>query len=249
MMRLRLGPWCFAAGLWPTVATLLFLPLLSGLGLWQLDRAGQKQRLQQHYDERLADPAVQITGAPIEARAVQFRRVMARGQYETEREILLDNRVHQGRVGYHVLTPLRITGSDRRVLVNRGWVAQGRDRSDRPATPAPAGEVEVQGVAVLPSMPGLKLGSGFQESAAWPTVWQRVELDAYAARAGTPVQPVIILLDADSPAGGFVRQWARLDAGIATHHGYALTWFSLAGVLLVIYIVLNTKRCENRSRD
>jgi surfeit locus 1 family protein len=56
------------------------------------------------------------------------------------------------------------------------------------------------------------------------------------------VQPVVLLLDARSPAAGFVREWARLDAGIATHESYAFQWFSLAVALLGIYLLVNTRR-------
>lgn len=247
LIRLRFGKWCFNASLWPTLATFVLLPLLIGLGLWQLDRAQQKQRLQQQYDTGLTAPVVPLTGAELKPGDIKYRRVQARGRYDTAQEILLDNRVYQGQAGYHVLTPLRISGSAQRVLVNRGWVATGRDRRERPATPAPETDVVVEGVAVQPSAPGLRLGPAFAEGEAWPAVWQHLELEAYARRAGVPVVPVIILLDADSPAGGFVRQWARLDAGIATHQGYALTWFSLAAVLLAIYILLNLRRCDDPS--
>jgi surfeit locus 1 family protein len=249
LIRLRFGNWCFNAGLWPTLATFALLPLLIGLGLWQLDRAEQKQRLQQHYDAGLTAPVVPLTGAEPKLADIKYRRVQARGRYDTAQEILLDNRVYQGQAGYHVLTPLQISGSAQRVLVNRGWVATGRDRRERPATPAPETDVVVEGVAVQPSAPGLRLGPAFAEGEAWPVVWQYLELEAYARRAGVTVYPMVILLDTGSPAGGFVRQWARLDAGIATHQGYALTWFSLATVLLAIYILLNLRRCNAASHE
>jgi surfeit locus 1 family protein len=59
----------------------------------------------------------------------------------------------------------------------------------------------------------------------------------------------VVLLDPDSAAGGYVRHWARLDTGIATHQGYAFQWFSLAIALAAIYILVNTRRTnENESR-
>jgi surfeit locus 1 family protein len=244
MSVLRAGRWCFELSLWPTLGTVILLPVLTGLGFWQLDRAGQKQHLQQQYDAGLSAPPLTLTTALVDIASVKYRRVVVRGVYAPAQEILLDNRIYQGQAGYHVFTPLHIAGGDRRVLVNRGWVAAGRDRQVRPETPAPAGEQQIHGVAVLPSGPGLKLGPAYPEGPDWPGVWQHLELDSYARRAGVPLQPVVILLDPESPAGGFARQWARLDAGIATHQGYALTWFSLAVVLAAIYILLNLKRCE-----
>lgn len=57
-----------------------------------------------------------------------------------------------------------------------------------------------------------------------------------------PVQPVVILLDPRSPAGGFTRDWTRLDAGIAVHRGYAFQWFMLAATLLALYLFFGFRR-------
>lgn len=241
----RLGVWHFAPGRWPTVAAALLFPGLCALGFWQLDRADQKLRLQQHHDAQVQAPMRVLDNAPVEARDVLFRRVMAHGRYDVAHEFLLDNRVHQGQVGYQVITPLRLAGSDRLLLVNRGWVALGRDRRDLPRTEAPRGEVTVQGVAVLPSAPGLRLGPAFPEGETWPRVWQYLDIAGFARRTNASVLPVLLELAPEGP-GGFVRQWARHDRGVAMHQGYALTWFSLAAVLAVLYILLNTQKISKR---
>ena len=46
----------------------------------------------------------------------------------------------------------------------------------------------------------------------------------------------MLLLDPGEQAGGLLREWKRLDAGIAVHQGYAFQWFSLAVTLLGIYL-------------
>ena len=244
-VRLRFGRYRLRAGLWPTLATLALLPLLTGLGLWQLNRAAQKQHLQAEYDQRQQDAAVQLAGEPQDAELLRFRRVRVRGHYEPRYQILIDNRVHQGQAGYHVLTPLRIGASDMRVLVNRGWVPVGPDRAVQPAVPPPDGEVEVTGIAAVPATGGFRLGAARPTAPGWQPLWQYVDLQAYAAGAPFPVQPVVVLLDPDSPAGGYTRQWARLDSGIATHQGYAFQWFSLAAALVAIYILVNTRRNDD----
>ncbi|MDD1632449.1 MAG: SURF1 family protein, partial [Methylococcaceae bacterium] len=227
-LQLRFGRYRLRAGLWPTLATLTLLPLLTGLGFWQLERAAGKQRLQAEFDQRQQDTAVGLGGELQDAELLRFRRVRVRGDYEPAYQILIDNRVHQGRAGYHVLTPLRLGASDMRVLVNRGWVPVGPDRRVLPAVPPPEGEVEVDGIATVPATGGFRLGAAQPAAPGWQARWQYVDLDAYAASVPFPVQPVVVLLDHDSPAGGYTRQWARLDSGIATHQGYAFQWFSLA---------------------
>lgn len=244
-LQLRLGRYRLRAGLWPTLATLALLPLLTGLGFWQLERAAGKQRLQAEYDRRQQDTAVGLSGELQDAELLRFRRVRVRGYYEPAYQILIDNRVHQGQAGYHVLTPLRLGASDMRVLVNRGWVPVGPDRRVLPAVPPPDGEVEVDGIATVPATGGFRLGAAQPAAPGWQSRWQYVDLDAYAVSVPFPVQPVVVLLDPDSPAGGYTRQWARLDSGIATHQGYAFQWFSLAVALAAIYILVNTRRSED----
>jgi surfeit locus 1 family protein len=232
----------FRARLLPTLATLALLPLMLWLGFWQLDRAQQKLALQADYDARNATAPVSLGGQPWSAEDARFRRVAIKGYYDSAYQILLDNRVHKGAVGYHVITPLRITGSDLRVLVNRGWVPVGRDRQHLPSIETPAEEQTVMGVAIVPGEYHFTLADPGPVTGDWPTVWQNLDMQRYGQAVPFPVQPVILLLDAQSPAAGFVRDWARLDAGIATHKSYAFQWFSLAVALLGVYLLVNTRR-------
>ena len=244
-IHLRMGRLLLRAGLWPSLATLALLPLMIGLGLWQLDRAAQKQLLQAEYDRRQQEPAVQLVSVLEPPEALRFRRVVARGRYEPEHQILIDNRVHRGQAGYHVLTPLRLGDGSVRVLVNRGWVPLGQDRAVLPVIETPRGLVEVTGLAAVPQTKGFHLGGAKPPGEGWQPVWQYLDLDVFRDNVAFPLQPIVILLDPDSANGGFVRQWARLDAGIATHQGYAFQWFSLAAALAAIYILLNTRKTDH----
>ncbi len=90
-------------------------------------------------------------------RACAFARVRASGEYDAARQILLDNKVHAGQAGYDVVAPLRLAGSDRFVLVDRGWIAQGASRAQLPVVPPPEGRVTVIGRANLPPRRYLEL--------------------------------------------------------------------------------------------
>lgn len=220
----------------PTLAALLLIPLFCFLGYWQLDRAEEKRSLQAEYDRRADRPPLSLDGELRTPAALQFFRVRASGVYEAEHQVLWDNRIHHGVPGYHVITPLRLGTSDTRVLVNRGWVPVGADRSQLPVIDPPAGRVTVSGTAVVPHVEFM-LGELDPLERARPTVWQQLDLARYAQQTGWRLQPVVLLLDPDRP-GGYVREWARLDAGIAVHQGYAFQWFMLAATVLVVYVVL-----------
>lgn len=237
----RRGSRSLAKWLIPTVGALVFLAIFSALGWWQLQRAEEKQVLQTEYDRRALDAPVRLGAGVQSADALQFAPVQASGFYEAERQLLLDNRSHRGAPGYHVITPLRIAGADTRVLVNRGWVPLGPDRQHVPDIAPPRGEVTVAGTAVVPHV-GFALGEPDALSPDRPTVWQQLDLGRYAEEAGVVLQPIVILLDPRSGAGGYVRDWARLDAGIAVHRGYAFQWFALAATVMVLYLVWAVRR-------
>jgi len=74
-----------------------------------------------------------------------------------------------------------------------------------------------------------------EKPAGWQKQWLYFDIPRYRAAVNFPVQPVVILLDPKSEAGGLVREWARLETGIAVHQGYAFQWFMLALTLLALY--------------
>lgn len=228
----------FRANLVPTIVFLVLLPVLLSLGFWQLDRARQKSELQALYDARMSDTPVSIGENIANPDDLRFYRVSVQGYYEPDYSILLDNRVHQGVVGYFVVTPMRIAGTQTRVLVNRGWVPLGSDRSELPTVTPPEGLQHVVGVATVPHAKVFQLAPPPPLSGKWQPVWQHMDMARYAEAVPFPIQPVVVLLDPGIEAGGFVREWKRLDTGIAVHQGYAFQWFSLAVALAAIFVYL-----------
>ncbi len=220
-----------------TVATLAFCALTVALGLWQTRRAAEKESLQAVLDSRAAEPRLTLPPVPAAAGAMALRRVSAHGEYVERFGILLDNKVRHGRVGYEILTPLRIAGGSVHVLVNRGWVAAGRTRHDVPRVSSPGGPQTVEGIAVVPGARIYELGIDTPRNA----VWQHLVLDRYRAWSGLELAPFVIQQTNDA-GDGLAREWDRPDTGADRHRSYALQWFSLAALAVVLYVVLNLKR-------
>jgi surfeit locus 1 family protein len=245
---MRIGRFEFRPSLWPSLATLALLPVLIGLGQWQLERAAWKQGLVDTHAARIGEPAQPLrrllassgSGADLE-----YRQVTAQGVYDLDHQLLLDNQIYQGAAGYQVLTPLHLEGGesgDAWVLVNRGWVPLGDSRSQLPAVTGPADRIMLRAMIKLP--PGKAFGPKAVEEhdARWPLVIQQLEIGPIGQRLDRPLLPLVLLLDkADS--GGFVREWKPVY-GITPdkHRAYAAQWFTLALVLLLIYIGVNTRR-------
>ena len=154
----------------------------------------------------------------------RYRTVEAAGRYDAERQILLDNRVHGGRAGYHVVTPL-VTGDGRAVLVNRGFIKAGATRAALPEAPPPAGEVRIRGRLNQPPSAYLELGATAPERG----VWQNLDLARFTAATGLAVLPLIIE-QVGGPADGLVRDWPRPDAGSDRNRIYMMQWYAFAGL-------------------
>lgn len=220
-----------------TLAAVAFCALTVALGNWQLRRAEEREGAQRQLDARAAGPAVALPSRAVDPAQWAWRRVTARGEYVAARTILLDNRVLDGRTGYHVVTPLRLAGTDVHVLVNRGWTPPGPSRSELPRFPTPGGTLTVEGVVTVPPARVFALG----DAAPAGPVWQHLKLERFRDLTGLALLPVV-LAQTDGAGDGLVRRLERPDAGADKNRAYALQWYVFAALALVLYVALNVER-------
>lgn len=216
-----------------TLATVLTMAITASLGRWQLQRADQKLNLQAEMDTRAALPVWTETDL-LQAEAPRtgwYRPVRLRGEWVPQASVFLDNRQMDGRPGFFLLTPLRLAGSDRAVLVQRGWTPRDfLDRSRTPDVPTPAGEVTLEGRLAPPPGKLFELG----ESAHGP-IRQNIELAAMASEYRLDLLDGAVLQTSDV-GDGLSRQWPRVETGVDKHHGYAFQWFALCSLAAVLYL-------------
>jgi surfeit locus 1 family protein len=209
------------------------------LGNWQTRRAEQKLQAQEHREERAGAPALDLPAFPVRVEDFADIPVRARGEFKPAHTLYLDNKVLRGMVGYHVLTPLKIAGGNLHVIVNRGWVAAGARREDLPPIRTPPGEVSLEGFALVPARFHYELGS---DTGAGPVV-QNLALDRMGERTGLSLQPIVLYQTSDS-GDGLLRAWQRADSGADTHRGYALQWYLLAALTMVLYVTYSFRRVD-----
>jgi surfeit locus 1 family protein len=219
------------------LAALAGIALTLALGEWQLRRAAGKIEMQQRLEQALRQPPVSVPAEPIAPGTLDYDHVEARGEFRPELTILLDNRVHDGVVGYHVVTPLRLTPGEVHVLVKRGWVKAGPTREQLPAVHTPEGPVRLEGTALPPSRRHFELSSQTVSG----NVWQNLDLARYAQRYGVTLQP-LVLEQRNDTGDALVRDWPRPDTGVNTHRAYALQWFALSAAIAITWIVLDVRR-------
>lgn len=217
------------------IFTGFFLPVLIGLGLWQLDRAGQKQQQLAQWQQQALD----LSWPELISRGLESGRPVTLAGHYGDRTWLLDNRTRDGMPGYEVLT-LFFSIEGPPVVVNRGWVQAPRHRDQLPPVPAPEGLVELAGrVSEYPEPP--VLNSNAQAAVGWP---RRVQsLPQAVAVQEHPELPgaIIRLIDPDQP-GAFRADWAPDRMGPQTHYGYATQWFALALALGILTVAASYRK-------
>jgi surfeit locus 1 family protein len=232
----------FRPQLWPTVFTVPALLLLVGLGVWQIQRLHWKEGLIAARRAAVSATPVAAPETAAAARGLEFSPVAATGHFLNDKEILVHAISRQGAAGYHVFTPLVATDG-RTILVNRGFVPTALANPTKRAAGQLAGTVRVVGLLRLPyaTKPGWFLPDNDPARGEW--FWPDVKAIAAADHLAR-LAPFTIDADAAPNPGGWPRGGVtRLT--LPNHHlQYAVTWFSLAVALLVIYVLYHRRRPE-----
>jgi len=220
-----------------TLATLMGVALLVGLGVWQLQRLQWKEGLIARVEARTKSEPLSLERAIAlarEARDLSYTPVTAEGRYHHALERYLYALSPEGEPGWHVITPLE-TVKGTMVLVDRGFVPNAlRD-------PATRKQGEVQEVVTV---------TGLVRQSEAPTIfvpdnepdknqWFSRDLPAMARSmfpGGTvQVAPFFLEAKASEVPGGWPQGGQTRLSFPNNHQQYAITWFGLAFCLVVIY--------------
>lgn len=230
------------------LAALAAAGVTARLGVWQLDRADEKKRVQASRDDRARLPpvsAAELARDPAAAAAQLDRRVELSGAWVADASVYLENRTMNGRTGFFVVTPLALDDG-RLVAVQRGWLP--RDIGDRTRIAphrTPPGRVQVTGRIAPTASQLYQLG----DPASGP-IRQNLDLAAYALELRRTLAPVVVVQedDASAPqADGLLRQWPQPAADLHKHLGYAFQWFGLSALVVILYVWFQLIRPRRRA--
>jgi surfeit locus 1 family protein len=218
----------------PTIVTVLMLPILIGLGIWQVQRLHWKEGLLAAIDRNAHAQPVSLNEHPRIEQDPQtlYLRVAVRGHFLNAKESYLFASDTEGDAGYHVVTPL-VTNDGRTYLIDRGYVP--KEKLD-PAT-RPQGEIggETKIVGTL----------RWEDRAGWFTppsdsahrIWYSRNVDGIAKADHVRLAlPAIIDADATPNPGSWPKGGQTIIDIPNNHLSYALTWFGLALVLMGVYL-------------
>lgn len=241
-MSLRIANREFVPRPWAVVVTVAALAAFVSLGWWQIGRGRDKQAMIESF-QRGTQSSVQLQGGVTVDELPRYQHIRAEGRYQPDRQILLDNMPSQaGRPGFRVLTPFKRAGSDRLLLVDRGWVPLGDSRANLPPVFVSPEFRAVSGRLDEFPAPGVRVGdAGVAGDTRWPRLLNFPRQQDVVQALGAKVESRIVLLDPAAP-NGYERVWRpAMRFGPERHLGYAVQWFALALAALIVFIALSLR--------
>lgn len=230
MSRMRPAQWAFAA------LTVLIGTACIRLGLWQLGRLEERRQHNQEIQVRLDQPIVDLTAEIDAGQDLTYRRLRVQGSFDPTQEILLANRSYSGQAGVHLITPLRIEGTELAILVDRGWIPASQATMEERRTFALSGIVEVTGIS-RPSQaePSIALMADPTAGPDSPRLesWRFLHLPSIQQQV--PYELLPLVLEAEEPIGGLPlpKPQSELDLSEGPHMGYAIQWFAFAAIAIL----------------
>jgi surfeit locus 1 family protein len=226
----------------PFVATVLMVALGVSLGQWQDRRANQKIALQAKLVERAGAAPLIVTAAPLATAEVEYRTVSVAGEFVAGWPLFLDNRPQDGKVGFYLLMPFKLAGSDMHVLVARGWLPRYNAEHDRlPEFATPSGTVIVTGIAKAGLGKVMQLGD--PATLKPRAILQNLTTEQFGAASKLALQPFFI--EQTAPAANddmLARNWPAPALGVEKHQGYAFQWYALALMALLFFVFTGFRR-------
>ena len=223
-----------------TLVTFVAVVIMFALGFWQLQRGAEKTQRLSNMQQAAESNALGLLQANNMGEQALDMTVSLQGTVDTQHYFLVDNKIQQGQVGYEVLSVVNTEQGN--VLVNFGWLAAPRLRSELPAVQLPTGPQNLRGMLAIP-----KRNSLISETAAfdsqWPKVLQQADHVIMTQHYRQPILPFVILLDEEQDSG-YIRNWQAVVMPPEKHLAYAIQWFLLGAAALIIFIVAQRKKLK-----
>ena len=222
------------------VASLLGIAILSALGTWQLHRKAWKEGLIATLERRFAAAPMPLprpeAWAALTSADMEFRRVRFTAEFLHDQEALVYTagsvlRSDATGPGYWVFTPARLI-DHALVMVDRGFVPEGRQDPARRPDGRVTGPVEIVGVLRWPERPGWFNPSPDVARNLW---FVRDPVAIAAAKDLGAVAPFYVEQESPLPPGGLPSP-AKLKVNLPNNHAqYMITWYGLAAALVAVY--------------
>ena len=235
-----LGIWLFIV-----LSTLMVFTILVKLGFWQLERAEQKQQWQAAlsqrqnasvltYEQLLANLGNDnLTGYKLSTQVTPI----------LQQVFLLDNQTVNGRVGYLAYQAFEVSPDKPWLLVELGFEAGSIDRSILPNVAALTSPLLLSGRVYQKQMN--PMSSELMAEAGSPIRIQNLNIEQLALLIDKPLVPVVLQPN-NIPGDSRIHPWQPIPLSAQKHQGYAVQWFSMAGVFALIMLFLFFRKLKQQ---
>ncbi|MDC1179483.1 SURF1 family protein [Candidatus Pelagibacter ubique] len=208
-----------------SIFVFFFISIFLALGSWQIIRLNWKLELINQIETSLKDIPVNLSNS----KHKNYLRIKTRGSIDFEKQIYLYNLNEKGKPGFEVINPLKVGNNN--YLLNRGWIPFNKKEDE---TINVIDENYINGVLRKQIKPNMfKPENDLSEN-----YWFTLDRDDIFKLTGKNFSPYVIYLSGNNE---FPKP-KSITANISNNHKkYALTWFSLAISILLIYLYLRKK--------
>jgi cytochrome oxidase assembly protein ShyY1 len=233
-----------------SLISLCFVVLMTYLGFWQLERAEQKEQILKQWH----GPSIKLEKVEQQSHLSFYQKVILKGHIDPQQYFFLDNRTRNGKVGYELIGIMRLAPSsnvaleEKAVFVNLGWLPGSVDRKVLPAIAMPKTEIEIEGW--LKNVEAGMLLAKDNWTADWPIRIQQVDLSKMAAVISNVNYVPLLFLTQKPLFQGLLTQWKPTNMTVEKHLGYAVQWFLMAFVLVLMnawFLLSNRIKIKQRN--
>ena len=210
------------------------------LGFWQLDRADQKNEINQNYIERQSEEEISDQGLINEENL--WRKFKLDGEF-LNINFFLDNQMYRRNAGYTVFTPF-LTSEGLTILVNRGWHPLLESRNEVPLIENISGPKTITGIlSPIPSHGIILTDQNIELIDTSSVRIQRMDLSEIKNMIkieDLEINSLVLTLERPIDQN-LVKHLVLPVSNSEKNYGYAFQWFAFAATLLIIFIVLRKK--------
>ncbi len=208
-----------------SVFVIFFISVFIALGSWQIIRLNWKLNLISEIENSLKNPPLELT----QSNKKNYLKIKTSGLIDLEKQIYLYNLNDNGTPGFEVINPILI--DDENFLINRGWIPFEKKNTDEINF---FDETNIIGTLKLQGKKNIfKPDNEIEEN-----YWFSLNREDILKFTGKEFSEYIIYLDGNYQ---FPKP-KKITANISNNHKkYAITWFSLAISILLLYLYFRKK--------
>lgn len=225
--------------------TLAGIAFFARLGIWQVDRAHEKELLFAAFAGTATEAPISLEQARRDIDPARYPLVEVSGRFDAAHAYVLDNQQRNGEIGVMLFDVFEPGDGSVPLLANMGFLARTVQGERAAIPPPPQGVRTVRALYAPPPSPGLRMGgNALPAQSHWPKTSIYIDIADIEHDLGRHLDPRVLLL-LPEPGNAFVREWRPDVFPPARHYAYAATWFTFALIAVLMFVILHWREESN----